>query len=226
MIKGDISRPSPEKAVEIEESPAGDETSQLILKAIRQFTRDRQSISADDNLELDLGLDSLSKIELVASLEKTFSIKLPENFLADIYTVGELTEKIKARKAGGFSAEAVERTSWKNILATEPEEKISFEESGALLVPVFLHTYVPEAHNANSSSGSRPGAVRTYLPAEITSSRQTIPVIWTALFCFCRCPSPISEIFIPWGCVISSPVRSRAGSQRSAMSSRLIQPLF
>ena len=143
MIKGDISRPAPEKTVEIEESLTGDDTSQLILKAIRQFARDRQSISADDNLELDLGLDSLSKIELVASLEKTFSVKLPENFLSDIYTVGDLTEKIQARKAGGFSAEAVGRTSWKNILATEPDEKIRFKESAALLVPVFLiHTFL------------------------------------------------------------------------------------
>jgi long-chain acyl-CoA synthetase len=141
MIKGDLARPSPEKALEIEEPPAADETSQLILNAVRQLSRDRQRISADDNLELDLGLDSLSKIELVASLEKTFSVKLPEDFLADIYTVGELTEKIRARKAGGFSAEAVGRTSWKNILAAEPDEKISFEEPGSLLVPVYLiHT--------------------------------------------------------------------------------------
>lgn len=138
MIKGDVGRPSPGKAVEIEESPAADETSQLTLNALRQFTRDRQRISADDNLELDLGLDSLSKIELVVSLEKTFSIKLPENFLADIYTVGELTEKLKARKARGFSAETVKKTSWKNILAAEPAEKVRFEQSGALLVLVSL----------------------------------------------------------------------------------------
>jgi long-chain acyl-CoA synthetase len=141
MIKGDISRPSPEKAKGIEESPASDETSQLTLNALLQFTGDRQRISAEDNLELDLGLDSLSKIELVASLEKTFSVKLPEDFLADIYTVGELTEKIKAGKTGGFSPEAPGRTSWKNILAAEPDEKILFAESNALLVLVFLiHT--------------------------------------------------------------------------------------
>lgn len=143
MIKGNINRPSPENAMAIEESPAVDETSQLTLNAVRQFARDRQRINADDNLELDLGLDSLSKIELVASLEKTFSIKLPENFLSNIYTVGELTEKIRASKAGGFSAEAVGRMSWKNILAAEPAEKIGFDESDILLLLLFLiHTFL------------------------------------------------------------------------------------
>ncbi|MDP3260594.1 MAG: 1-acyl-sn-glycerol-3-phosphate acyltransferase, partial [Thermodesulfovibrionales bacterium] len=48
-----------------------------------------------DNLELDLGLDSLQRIELVVSLENKFSIKLPEAFASDIQTVGEIVEKIK-----------------------------------------------------------------------------------------------------------------------------------
>jgi len=143
MIKGDIGKPSPGKAMETEESLPADETSQLTFTAVRQFTREGQKISAGDNLELDLGLDSLSKIELVASLEKTFSIKLPDNFLSDIYTVGELTEKIRNGKAGGLSTETVKKTSWANILAAEPEEKVRFEESGSLLVLLFfIHTFL------------------------------------------------------------------------------------
>jgi len=138
MIKADIGRPSPERAMEKEEAPAADETSQLLLNALRQFTGDRQKISTDDNLELDLGLDSLSKIELTASLEKTFSMKLPENFLSSIQTVGELTEKIRIQAVGGLLPEEIAKTSWQNILAAEPAEKVRFEESSALLVLVFL----------------------------------------------------------------------------------------
>ena len=52
-------------------------------------------IQSKDNLELDLGLDSLQRIELVVSLENKFSIKLPETFASDIQTVGEIVEKMK-----------------------------------------------------------------------------------------------------------------------------------
>ncbi len=146
MIKADISRPSQPRGKEMpaeeeEELQAQDEISQVIIDALRQFLKDRQGISPEDNLELDLGLDSLSKIELIVSLEKAFSIKLPENFLSDIHTVGELTEKIRLQTSQGFSAETIGKTSWKNILAQEPREKILLEESKALLLPVFLmHT--------------------------------------------------------------------------------------
>ncbi|MDH4231399.1 MAG: AMP-binding protein [Nitrospirota bacterium] len=143
MIKGDIIRPAPAgEKVTAEEAPAvRDETAQAIINAIGQFSKDRQKIMPDDNLELDLGLDSLSKIELVASLEKTFSLQLPENFLADIHTVGELTVKIRIQTSRGVSAEGAVKTSWKNILTTEPAEEILFGESKALLLPMFLlHT--------------------------------------------------------------------------------------
>ncbi len=140
MIKADISGPSPakEKAMEKEEMHAQDETSRIIMNALMQFTKDRQRISPDDNLDLDLGLDSLSKIELAASIEGAFKLKLPEDFLADVQTVGELTEKIRTQTTHGFAAEPAGRTGWRNILAAEPQEKIRFEQSRALLIPVFL----------------------------------------------------------------------------------------
>ncbi len=143
MIKADISRPSEsvEKAIKKEELLAQDEISRVINEALSQFLKNRQRISPEDNLELDLGLDSLSKIELIVSLERTFSIKLPDNFLSDIHTVGELTERTRAQTSRVSSTETIGKTSWKNILAQEPREKIPLEESKALLVPVFLmHT--------------------------------------------------------------------------------------
>ena len=143
MIKADTGRPSSTGEKVMAEEETRDEAAQAIIGALRQFSRDWQKISPDDNLELDLGLDSLSKIELVASLEKIFSLKLPDNFLAEIHTVGELTEKIRAQTSQGFSAEGIGKTSWKNILASGSEEKIRFEEPGALLAPVFLiHTFL------------------------------------------------------------------------------------
>ena len=145
MIKADSNRSSQagEKAMPAEEEDiqAHDEISQVIIDSLRQFSKDRQKVRPDDNLELDLGLDSLSKIELTVSLEKAFSIKLPENFLSDIHTVEELTDMIRSKTSQGFSTEVIGKTSWKNILSAEPRDKILLEESKALLLPVFLiHT--------------------------------------------------------------------------------------
>jgi acyl carrier protein len=42
----------------------------------------------------DLGLDSLTVMELVAEVEDTFDINLPINLLPEIHTVGELAATI------------------------------------------------------------------------------------------------------------------------------------
>ncbi|MDA8325528.1 MAG: AMP-binding protein [Nitrospiraceae bacterium] len=58
-------------------------------------------VSAGDNLELDLGLDSLKRIQLLSALEEEFGLTeeshltLPEDFLIDVQSAGELLEKMK-----------------------------------------------------------------------------------------------------------------------------------
>ena len=81
-----------------DESLMADETGRRAVKCIHAI---RYPLPADfpiqstDNLELDLGLDSLNRIELVVGIGKEFSITLPETFASDIQTVGELVERIK-----------------------------------------------------------------------------------------------------------------------------------
>ncbi len=60
------------------------------------------AIRAEDNLELDLGMDSLKRIELIAALEDEFSLSteegkraLPDDFLLDVQTAGELLKKME-----------------------------------------------------------------------------------------------------------------------------------
>jgi len=122
-----------------------DETAQSVIETIKGFSKGDKPINPGDNIELDLGLDSLSKIELVVSLEKTFFLKLPEDFLADVQTVSDLIRKIKGRTAAGVSAIVSERTGWQNILSKELSEDelriISFERPQDRMLTVFLlHT--------------------------------------------------------------------------------------
>ena len=67
------------------ESPVGQE----VLRCLRE-TFHRESIGPDMNLELDLGFDSMERVELLASLEQSLNLQLPEDFGAEVFTVRDL----------------------------------------------------------------------------------------------------------------------------------------
>lgn len=64
------------------------------------------------NLELDLGIDSLDRIELDVVLEKEFNVKIPAEETADIVTVGDLLRRLVADHRADVTPEG-----WKEILA-------------------------------------------------------------------------------------------------------------
>ncbi len=96
-----------------------DEVGRKVVDCITPLLKEKVNVQSDDNLELDLGFDSLAKIELVVALEKMFSIELPETFAAGTLTVGELVAKIK--EYGMQPVKEVEKPAWKDILRSEPE---------------------------------------------------------------------------------------------------------
>lgn len=96
-----------------------DETARKVIECIKPLLKEPVPIQGKDNLELDLGLDSLALIELVVALEKTFSTKLPESFTSEIHTVEEIIGKIKEYEKG--KAKKIEKAvMWKDILSEEP----------------------------------------------------------------------------------------------------------
>ena len=132
MVKDMISKARGERREAKEEdiSLSSDETGRMVTGCITPLLREERPIHSSDNLELDLGLDSLQRIELVVALEKAFFLKLPETFASEVQTVGELVERIKEFKAQGISG--IERPLWEDIFAAEiPEEerrKIGFQQ--------------------------------------------------------------------------------------------------
>lgn len=116
-----LSRFEDKKAKEPDQALLSDETGRTVLKCIAPLLRDDTPIRFSDNLELDLGLDSLQRIELVASIEKAFSIKLPDEFISEAQTVEELISKIKELKPGSVSH--IEGASFfKDIFSSDPSE--------------------------------------------------------------------------------------------------------
>jgi long-chain acyl-CoA synthetase len=117
-----------------------------VLGALAEILGEGEEPGENDNLELDLGLDSLSKIELVVSLEKTFSVKLAEDFMSGVNTVRELTEKIKMQTATTSAAAPSRPAGWKEILSMEHHGNdigISLEEPERKMVPAFIiHSFL------------------------------------------------------------------------------------
>ena len=101
---------------DILESDAG----RKVLACLASFSVKKQ-IVPDDNLEIDLGLDSLSRVELVVSLEQTFGVGLPDSFGSEVFTVRDVVEKMQQVMASGAAkAGAHVRLSWAEILQQEP----------------------------------------------------------------------------------------------------------
>jgi long-chain acyl-CoA synthetase len=76
-------------------APALDETGRAVARALESLAAEGTAISPSSNLELDLGLDSLKRVELLVSLERSLERCLPESLLAEVHTVGELIERLK-----------------------------------------------------------------------------------------------------------------------------------
>lgn len=75
---------------------------QRALKIIREYSPNHpENISPADNLELDLGLDSMRRVELLVALEQELGGDVEESRLADIYTVRELVDSIRESAASG-----------------------------------------------------------------------------------------------------------------------------
>lgn len=93
------------------------------LKIIREAARSSpQSLRPAHNLELDLGLDSMQRVELLSRLEEELGGNVDESQLAAIYTVRDLLDAVLASAAGGEAAPRAAFAGWGAILAEEPTD--------------------------------------------------------------------------------------------------------
>jgi long-chain acyl-CoA synthetase len=69
-------------------------------------------VHAISNFELDLGLDSMERVELLASLECRFGVHIPEAVAQSAFRVQDLADAFRDAKAGGSAAGLV----WADLL--------------------------------------------------------------------------------------------------------------
>ena len=101
---------------------------QRALKIIREYAvNPAETIRPTDNLELDLGLDSMRRVELLVAVEHEIGGNVPETELANIYTVRELVDAVQASAASGGSSDRSVRATqtfpgWSAVLRQDPAD--------------------------------------------------------------------------------------------------------
>lgn len=97
---------------------------QRALKVIGEAAHNPPAnLRPEHNLELDLGLDSMQRVELLSRLEEELGGNVEESRLAEIYTVRDLLGAVLESAAGGaMPGTRVTFAGWKAILAEEPTD--------------------------------------------------------------------------------------------------------
>lgn len=80
----------------------------------------REQIFPSDNLELDLGLDSMERVELLVSLEHELGAFVEDSVMSEIYSVRELVDAVRSRIGASGTRESSQ--SWAGMLAEDPTE--------------------------------------------------------------------------------------------------------
>ncbi|SNZ11636.1 long-chain acyl-CoA synthetase [Persephonella hydrogeniphila] len=109
---------------------------QIIKEYLKSITK--KEVYPDSHIEIDLGLDSLEKVEFLSFIEQSFGTKISEKELLENPTVEKISLLIKEKR------KKIEKTeiNWKDIF--KQEEKVEISESKLpliflkkLLYPVF-----------------------------------------------------------------------------------------
>jgi long-chain acyl-CoA synthetase len=91
---------------------------QRAFKIIRESARNSPRLRPDSNLELDLGLDSMQRVELLVALEQELGGNVEESRLAEVYTVRDLVELVRQSAASGATL-TKPRAGWDTLLREE-----------------------------------------------------------------------------------------------------------
>ncbi len=99
------------------------------LAIVRESSREASRAPLDairptHNLELDLGLDSMQRVELLTALEQQLGGDVPESQLAEIYSLRDLVDAVIASAGRGEGQASAAAPAWSTILSepvTDPE---------------------------------------------------------------------------------------------------------
>ena len=91
------------------------------LALVTRRARPGVTVRPDANLELDLGLDSMERVELLTELEQRFGLKVSESVVHEIATVRQLVDAVRPQPDGAGGTVNVD-AAWDTILRDLPPE--------------------------------------------------------------------------------------------------------
>jgi len=120
----DSGNSTPPSLSDEEQSWMQDPQVQRALNIIRAASkRDGGLVAPKDNLELDLGLDSMQRVELLVALEEELAVEVDQSRLAETYTVRELVDTLRQDAQAPAVVSPPERLGWGSILAEESTDE-------------------------------------------------------------------------------------------------------
>jgi len=90
-----------------------------VIGVIKARAKEGSRLSPDANLELDLGLDSMERVELLTELEQRFQTKVPQQAAQELFTVRQLVAAIQSGDPKGSPLQEPSQ-SWSAILRDLP----------------------------------------------------------------------------------------------------------
>jgi long-chain acyl-CoA synthetase len=93
--------------------------SAAVLAIITERLRSDARVGPDANLEIDLGLDSMDRVELLTELERRSGLKVSQQAAAEIFTVRQLVKAFSAGDVAASRPASVVR-SWADLLKDLP----------------------------------------------------------------------------------------------------------
>ena len=101
----------------VDEWWAGDSHATAAVEVIARRAKGR-AIARESNLELDLGLDSMERVELLTEIEQRFTVRIPEERAHQIFTVTQLIEAARDGDQAGSGQSGDD--SWSTMLRDLP----------------------------------------------------------------------------------------------------------
>jgi long-chain acyl-CoA synthetase len=91
------------------------------LAVVRDTAKTKKDrVYPTDSLELDLGLDSMERVELLVALERALGASVEDSVVSEVYTVRELVDAVRSRI--GVAGVREQAPTWASILAEDPSE--------------------------------------------------------------------------------------------------------
>ncbi|MDP8246511.1 MAG: AMP-binding protein [Candidatus Tritonobacter lacicola] len=102
----------------------GSNKARAIISFVSGSTGMKKEIRLSDNLELDLGIDSLGRTQLLADVEEMFGCTIPDETAARIITIHDLVDAVPEAPGLKPGIKKSRKISWREILKGEPAVKL------------------------------------------------------------------------------------------------------